>query len=571
VNQTVADIIVETLRAAGARRCYGVLEDTPGAFTDAVMRSEVRWVHVRHEDVGAMAAGADAMLTGQLALCARSCGPGSLHFINDLFESHRNRAPVVLIASQSAWDDFGLELLQEVDFKAIYGASNIYCDEIRTPSQARHRTMMAAQAALSRRGLAVLVVPEDVLIAKAPDQPHVMRHTARHVMRPDDKELDAIVAALNMGNRILIYGGSGCEAVHDQVVELAARLNAPVARTSRAKDFLGYENPFDVGMTGVFGSDGAEHALMHCDTVVLLGCDFPWREFFPTEARIVQIDVDVARSRRSHRVDVGVAGDIAATLDALLPRTRQRSSRHFLDETLVHARNGFSRQERQAVAGTSGTIQPQYLAKLVARHAQHDAVFAADAGTPMVWCLRHVPATGQNRTLCSLPHATMAAAMPQALGAQAAFPDRQVVSMSSDRGLAMSLGDLITTVQGQLPVKVVVFNNSALGFLGLEQKVGKQPRVYTHLENPDFCRIAEAIGMWSRRVEEPAKLDAAVQAWLAEPGPALLDVVTNRHELVTPPAVHTGKVLGKVLYSPKALLGGGAEQGFELVNGAMIE
>jgi pyruvate dehydrogenase (quinone) len=488
-----------------------------------------------------------------------------------LSEIHRNGGPVVLIVSQIAGDEFDWELPQEVDFKAIYGACGIYCDEVRTPAQARHRTMMAAQAALNNNVLAVLVVPMDVLTANAPDQPNFRLHTTRPVIRPNDKELDSIVAALNLGNRITIYGGSGCEAVRDQVVELAALLNAPVLRTARTKDFLEHDNPFDVGMTGVFGSDGSHHALMHCDTLLLLGSDFPGRLFFPAQTRIIQIDVDVDHFRRTYRVDVGVARDLAATLEVLLPRIRQRSARNFLDETLAHARNGLLRQEKQAVAGRSGIIQPQYLAKLVAGYAERDAVFTADAGTPMVWCLRHVPATGQNRTLCSPTHATTATAMPQALGAQAAFPGRQVISMSSDGGLAMSLGDLITTVQEQLPIKIVVFNNSALAFAGLEQKVVAQLGVYTHLGNPDFSRVAEAIGIWSQRAEEPAKLDAVVRAWLAEPGPALLDVVTNRHELVMPPARPPGKVLGTVLYSPNALLRGRAEQAFELVNPTISE
>jgi pyruvate dehydrogenase (quinone) len=571
VIQTVADIIVEALRAAGASRCYGVGGDALSAFTEAVRRSDVRWVNVRHEEAGAMAAGADAMLTGRLALCAGSYGPGSVDFINGLCESHRNSAPVVLIVSRIADDEFGVEAPHEVPFKAICGACGVYCDEIRTPAQARHRTMMAAQAALNKDILTVLVVPAEVLSASAPDQPNFRLHTTCPVIRPNDKELDAVVAALNLGNRITIYGGSGCEAMHDQVVELAARLNAPVLHTSRAKDFLEYDNPFDVGMTGVFGSDGGHHALMHCDTLFLLGSDFPGRKFFPSQARIIQIDVDVASIRRSHPIDVGVAGDLATTLEALLPRIRQRSSRHFLEEALTQARSGFLQQEKQAVAGKSGIIQPQYLAKLVARYAARDAVFVADAGTPTVWCLRYVAATGQNRTLCSLAQGTMAVAMPQALGAQAAFPGRQVITMASDGGLTMALGDLITTVQKQLPVKIVVFNNSALAFAELEEKVVSQPGVYTHLENPDFSRVAEAIGMWSRRVEEPAKLDGAVRAWLAEPGPALLDVVTNRHELVMPPTAAPGQVFGRALYSPKALLGGRAGQASEFVNGIIIE
>lgn len=569
MTRKVADVIVEVLAQAGATRCYGVPGDTLNYFTDAVRRSDLRWVHVRHEEAGAMAAGADAMLTGELALCAGSCGPGSLHFINGLWESNRNRAPVVLVASQVTRDELGFDFPQEVDFKAVYAAGTVFCEEIRTPAQARRMTAMAAQAALSKRGVAVLIVPVDISHAPAPDEPGFAVHRAKPVVRPNDSELEQIAAALNKGKKIAIYGGSGCEHAHDQVLALAQRLKAPVARTSRAKDYLEHNNPFDVGMTGVFGTKGGYHALTECDTLLLLGCDFAWRQFYPENATIIQVDIEGSHLGRRHPVDIGVVGDVGPTLEALLPHIKARDDRGFLDKALSEARSAEKKLGKRAVAG-KGPIHPQFLVETIAAHAATDAVYTADGGSPMVWCLRHVPSTGTNRTIVSLSHGTMANAMPQALGAQAAYPQRQVISLSGDGGLAMLMGDLLTTVQEELPIKICVFNNSSLGFVEIEQKVEGLLDAYTNLRNPDFSRVAEAIGLWGRRVEEPKALDAAVRDWLAAPGPALLDVVVDRNELVMPPKVQASQVLGTALYSAKGMLTGRKGDVFDLVKGALL-
>ncbi|GBH32404.1 thiamine pyrophosphate-dependent enzyme [Sphingobium xenophagum] len=553
---TVAQVIIETLQSAGVRRCYGVPGDTLNHITDAIRTSDIRWVHVRHEEAAGFAAGADAMLTGELAACAGSCGPGSLHFINGLFESHRNRAPVILIASQIVRDELGFDFPQEVDFKSVYASCSVFCEEIRTPAQARRMTAMAAQAALAKRGVAVLIVPADVSSAKAPDEPHFTVHRAAPVVLPSDAELDRLASAINAGKRVAIYGGSGCEMAHDAVVALASRLRAPVARTSRAKDFLEADNQFDVGMTGIFGSESGYHALMSCDVLLLLGCDFAWRQFYPDKATILQVDLDGTHLGRRHPVDIGVVGDIGPTLEALLPRITPREDDGFLDECLDHHRKAVAAQAKHATEGKGGAIHPQYLTEMISRHADVDAIFTADGGSPMVWCLRHIASTGQNRTVVSLSHGTMANAMPQALGAKAAFPDRQVISLSGDGGIAMLMGDLLTAIQEKLPIKVVVYNNGALDFVEIEQKVEGLLDSYTELVNPDFARVAEAIGFRGWRVEKAQDLESMVQAWLTEPGPALLDVVTDRFELVMPPNVKPGQVAGMALYSAKAVLNG---------------
>ena len=563
-HKRVADVIVETLQAAGVKHCWGVPGDTLNFVTDAIRRSDIAWVHVRHEEVAGFAAGAEAMLTGRLTSCAGSCGPGSLHFINGLFESHRNRAPVVLIASQITSDELGFDFPQEVDYAPIYRSCSVFCDEIRSPAQARRKTAMAAQAALAKRGVAVLIVPIDISKATAPDESPFAVHTADPIVRPSDAELGRIAALLNAGTKIAVYCGSGCQGAHDVVVALAERLKVPVAHTSRAKDFVEHDNAFNVGMTGIFGVESGYHALMTCDTLLLLGCDFAWRQYYPDKARIVQIDIDPTHLGRRHPVEIGAVGDVKATLAALLPRLAVRDERGFLDECLSRHEKAVDALDRRAQVGRGGEIHPQYLTHLIDKYAADDAVFTADGGSPMVWVLRHTRATGRRRTIVSLTHGTMANAMPQALGAKKAQPDRQVIALCGDGGLTMLMGDLITAIQEKIPVKIAVFNNGSLGFVELEQKVEGLLDAYTNLENPDFARVAQAIGFQASRVERAEDLEAAVRAWLAEPGPALLDVLTDRMELVIPPKIEPGQIFGTALYSAKALLSGRAGDVWEL-------
>jgi pyruvate dehydrogenase (quinone) len=564
MGKNVADIVVETLQAAGVKHCWGVPGDTLNYVTDAIRRSEIEWVHVRHEEVAGFAAGAEAMMTGDLTACAGSCGPGSLHFINGLFESHRNRAPVVLIASQIATDELGFDFPQEVDYLPIYQSCSVFCEEIRSPAQARRKTAMAAQAALSKRGVAVLILSVDISKAAAPDEPDFAVHVARPITRPNDADLARIADILNAGSKVTIYGGSGCQTAHDRVVALADRLKAPVAHTSRAKDFLEYANPFNVGMTGIFGTASGYHALMASDTLLLLGCDFAWRQFYPAHARIVQIDIDPTHLGRRHPVEFGAVGDIESTLDALLPLLQLKTDTTFLDACLQRHADTVEHLDQRATVGNGGAIHPQYLTHLIDKYAADDAVFTADGGSPMVWVLRHTRATGKRRTIVSLSHGTMANAMPQALGAKKAQPGRQVIALSGDGGLSMLLGDLITAMQEKIPIKIAVFDNGSLGFVELEMKVEGLLDSYTNLENPDFARVAQAIGFQAQRVERAEDLEAAVQTWLATPGPALLDVLTAKTELVMPPKVEFGQVFGTALYSAKAILAGRGSDVWEL-------
>jgi pyruvate dehydrogenase (quinone) len=555
-RKKVADIIVETLQDAGVKRCYGIAGDTLNHVTDAIRRSKIDWIHMRHEEAGAMAAGADALLSGELAACAGACGPGSLHFVNGLFEAHRNRAPVVLIATQVATAELGMDFPQEVDLKAIYATCSHFCQPIHSPAQARRVVALAAQAALNRRGVAVVIVPGDVAATEVDEGLPFRPHRPQPVLRPSDAELDAIAERLNAGRRIVLYCGSGCEGAGREVVALADRLKAPVAHTSRAKDFIEPDNPYDMGMTGILGVESGFRAIDACDTLLLLGADFAWSQFYPNEAELIQVDSDATHLGRRHPVDLGVVGDVGATLEALLPRLEPREESAFLRNSLKHREHTLAQLAAQEHPGKDGLIHPQYLTRLIDTHAAEDAAFTADGGSPMVWLLRHVRSNGRRRTLTSLVHGTMANAMPSALGIQKAFPGRQVIALCGDGGLAMLLGDLLTAIQEKLPIKVVVYDNGSLGFVEMEQKVEGLLDSYTDLLNPDFAKVAEAIGFHARRVERAGELEDAVRDLLAQPGPALLDVKVNRYELVMPPKVEPGQVLHTALYSAKAVLAG---------------
>ncbi|WP_329850205.1 thiamine pyrophosphate-dependent enzyme [Stenotrophomonas pavanii] len=556
MSKRVAEIVVDTLQQAGVRRCYGIVGDTLNHVTDALHRSDIDWVHVRHEEVAAFAAGADSLVSGELTACAGSCGPGGLHFINGIFESNRNRAPMVLIASQVVTSELGMEFPQEVDFKAVYGSCTVFCEQVHSPEQARRVVALACQAAISRRGVAVVILPADISQAEVKHDVPFSVHYTQPVLRPADAELQRIAELLGQGKRIGIYAGAGCQGAHAQLLELARRLQAPVAHTSRAKDFVEPDNPYNMGMTGIFGIESGFHTLMACDTLLLLGADFAWGQFYPDKATIIQVDRDGSHLGRRHPVNLGVVGDIAPTLDALLPMLPPREDSSFLDECIERRDKALKTREQEEQPGEGELIHPQHLTALLSRHASDDALFTADGGSPMVWVLRHIRVNGRRRTLTSLLHGTMANAMPQALGLQKAFPGRQVISLSGDGGLAMLLGDLLTAVQENLPIKVVVFNNGSLNFVELEQKVEGLLDNYTDLKNPDFGRLAEVIGFHGRTVTRSEDLEEAVLDFLSQRGPALLDVHTSRAELVMPPQIEAKQVAGTALYAAKAVLNG---------------
>ncbi|GGA42214.1 thiamine pyrophosphate-dependent enzyme [Dyella nitratireducens] len=565
MSKKVAEILVEVLEQAGVKRCYGIVGDTLNLFAEHLERSTIDWVHVRHEEAGAFAAGAEASLTNNLTACAGSCGPGSLHFINGMYEANRNRSPVILIASQVMMNDLGFEFIQEVDFKTVFKECSVFCDMILTPDQARKKAVMACQAALAKQGVAVLIVPVDISHGEVHEDFPYQVHHSKPTITPNSEEIDAIAKILNAGKKITIYAGSGCENALEEIRAVADVLKVPVAHTSRAKSFLEPDNPFNVGMTGILGTEAGYKAILDCDTLLLLGADFAWRQFYPDHAKIVQIDIDPTHLGRRHHIAFGAVGDIKPTLRALLPSLVEHDDASFQDEYVGRFNKAMASWKSHLVPGHDDTIPGSYLASLIDRYADEDALISGDDGTPIVWAIRHITANGKRRIFGSLLHGTMATALPNALGLKKAAPKRQVIAMCGDGGLSMLFGELLTVIQEDVPIKIVVFDNNKLGFVEIEQKSEGMLDTFTRLKNPDFGKVAEAIGLWGKTVRKAPEIEAAVQEWLAHPGPALLNVPVSPLELVKPPFVELKPVVGMALYSARAILHGRSADVLELV------
>ncbi|WP_028357125.1 thiamine pyrophosphate-dependent enzyme [Brackiella oedipodis] len=564
-QKKVSDIMVEVLEQAGVKNCYGIVGDTLNHFTDSLSKSSINWVHVRHEEVGAFAAGADAFMTEGITACAGSNGPGSLHFINGIYDCHRNRAPVVLICSQLSNAAIGyLDFPQHVDFKTIYKDCSVFCEEISAPEQARYVMTQACQAALTKRGVAVVIMPINVSEQTTDDEVAFTIHHPKPVIRPSDSELQAMADLLNQHKKITIYAGAGCQHAHDQVVALSQKLKAPVAHTSRAKDFIEYDNPNNMGMTGVFGCKSGFYAIGNSEVLLCLGCDFAWTQYYPDHGKIIQIDADATHLGRRHPIEIGAVGDIAPSIEALMPLLHGNDDDSFLNDCLDKRKSTLEARANEEKVGKD-VIHPQYLVSLLNKYADDDAIMTADGGSPMVWSLRHFDVNGKRRTLVSLLHGTMANAMPHALGLSKAFPKRQIISLSGDGGIAMLLGDLLTLRQEDLNIKIVVLNNSSLNFVELEQKVEGLLDNYTDLKNPDFGKVAASLGMLGITQPTNDGLEEAVQKFLAHDGPALLDVHTNPTELVMPPDPTFQQVSSFSLYATKAMFNGRAKDVVELL------
>ena len=565
---TVADQFAETLVAAGVKRVYGIVGDSLNGLTDSLRRQgKIEWVHVRHEEVAAFAAGAEAHLTGELAACAGSCGPGNLHLINGLFDCHRSRVPVLAIAAQIPSAEIGAGYFQETHPQDLFRECSHYCELVAGANQMPRTLEMAIRQALGRRGASVVVIPGDVALQPAMDAPLPKAASllpVRPAVMPAKSDLDRLAALLNGGGRVTVLCGSGCAGAHDELLALGERLKAPIVHALRGKEHVEWGNPYDVGMTGLIGFSSGYYAMLDCDALLMLGTDFPYRQFYPQGAgvRIAQVDIRAENIGRRAAVDLGVVGGVKETLTGLLPLLQQkRDERH-----LARAREHYVKARRsldELAAPGKGLIHPQQIAKAISDHAAEDAVFTCDVGLPTVWAARYLAMNGSRRLIGSFWHGSMANAMAQAIGAQAAFPGRQVVSLSGDGGFTMLMGDLLSLVQLGLPEKVVVFNNGALGFIELEQKSTGFLPFGTEFKNPNFAAMAEAAGMRGIRLEDPAEVEAGIAAALNHHGPVLIDAVVNRTELAMPPAVTMEMAKGFTLYMVKAVISG---RGDELID-----
>jgi len=568
--KTVADQFAEILAAASVKRVYGIVGDSLNGLTDALRRQgKIEWVHVRHEEVAAFAAGAEAHLTSELAVCAGSCGPGNLHLINGLFDCHRSRVPVLAIAAQIPSAEIGAGYFQETHPQTLFQECSHYCELISGANQMPRTLEVAIRQAVGKRGVSVVVIPGDVALqpaSSAPTPKALGLLPPRAVVTPAPAEIDRLAGLLNGKGRVTILCGSGCQGAHEQLLALGDRLKAPMVHALRGKEHVAWENPYDVGMTGLIGFSSGYYAMLDCDILLMLGTDFPYRQFYPqgTAVRIAQVDLRAEQIGRRAAVDLGVVGDVRTTLEELLPLLEEKRDHSHLDQAREHYRKARKSLDDLA-AGTPGKrpIHPQQVAKAISDHAAQDAIFTCDVGLPTVWAARYLAMNGKRRLLGSFWHGSMANAMAQTIGAQSAFPGRQVISLSGDGGFAMLMGDFLSLAQLHLPVKVVVFNNGALGFIELEQKSTGFLATGTELRNPNFAAMAEAVGVRGIRLEDPGEVEAGIAAALSHEGPVLVDAVVSRTELAMPPAVTAEMAKGFTLYMMKAVMSG---RGDELID-----
>ena len=566
-KKKVAELLVDVLEEAGVQRMYGVSGDSLNGITDAIRaKKKIQWIHVRHEETAAFAAGAEAHLTGRLAVCAGSCGPGNLHLINGLYDCHRSRVPVLAIAAQIPSNEIGSGYFQETKPEHLFAQCSHYCELVSQPEQMPRVLEIAIQTALSQRGVSVVAIPGDVALRDAVEQePRLHFPLPKPTVCPSDEEIAALAKILNKAKKITILGGAGCAGAHAELIELAGKLNAPIVHAMRGKEFIEYDNPFDVGMTGLLGFSSGYHAMMDSDLLLMIGTDFPYQPFFPKNATIVQIDIRGEQLGRRTKVDYGFVGDTKSTVRALLPKLSQNDNDKHLKASLDHYKKARKGLDELATEGSGKKpIHPQYIARVLDELAAKDAIFSCDVGTPTIWAARYLTMNGKRRLLGSFNHGSMANALPQAIGAQVSNPTCQVVSLSGDGGLAMLMGDLLSLRQLNAPVKIIVFKNDSLAFVELEMKAAGILDFGTDLQNPNFAKMAEGAGLLGLTAETPAQVRPMIAQALKHDGPALVEVLVDRQELSMPPTITAEQVKGFSLFTLKAVLSGRGDEIIDL-------
>jgi pyruvate dehydrogenase (quinone) len=562
----VADLILDVLKGANVKRVYGIPGDSLNGFTDALRRDgSILWQHVRHEEAGALAAAAEAALTGELAVCAGSCGPGSIHLINGLYDANRSRVPVLAIAAQIPGSEVGTTYFQETHPQHALSEASVYSELVSVPEQLPRVLEIAIRTAIERRGVAVVVIPGDIFLKQSPaGRKSASIQYSPRVTFPADAGLKAAAELLNSAKKVTIFGGAGVEGAHDELIAIAEKLKAPVVHALRGKEFIEYENPYDVGMTGLLGFTSGYRAIESCDVLLLLGTDFPYQQFYPSKAKIIQVDIRGENLGRRTPIDIGLVGSVKDTVKALLPLLHGQVDAGHLNSSRAHYVS--ARKQLDSLAADDGNkspIHPQYVVQMVSNLASEDAIFIPDVGSPTGWAARYLRMNGKRRLIGSFAHGTMANALPHAIGAQSTFPGRQVVALAGDGGLSMLLGELLTLRQNKLPVKIVLFNNSSLNFVELEMKATGFVNFGTDLDNPDFAELAKSMGLFGQRVTKPNDLEGALLAAFDHDGPALVDVVTAREELIIPPAITVEQAKGFSLFAVRTILCG---RGKELID-----
>jgi pyruvate dehydrogenase (quinone) len=565
-KMTVAELLVETLAQTGVERVYGIAGDSLNGVTDAIRaHKQIRWVHVRHEEAGAFAAGAEAHLTQRLAVCAGSSGPGHVHLINGLYDCHRSRVPVLAIAAHVPSNEVGSGYFQETSPELLFANCSHYCGVVSHPAQMPRILEIAIQTALARRGVAVVVLPGDIGLQRAQvDAPRLRFEQPEAVICPSDKEVLRVAELLNRAKKVTILAGAGCAGAHIELIELAGRLNAPIVHAMRGKEYIEYNNPFDVGMTGLLGFSSGYHAMMACDTLLMIGTDFPYQQFFPQDATIIQIDIRGEQLGRRTKVDHALIGDAKLTMRALIGKLQQSPTDKHLKQALDHYKKARKSLDELAAPDPGKRSHPQYVTRVLDQLAAKDAIFSCDVGTPTVWAARYLTMNGQRRLLGSFTHGSMANALPQAIGAQLTHLGRQVIAMSGDGGLAMLMGELLTLRQMEVPVKIIVFRNDSLAFVELEMKAAGLLDFGVGLRNPDFAKIAEAAGMLGLSAKTSDDVLPMIEQALRHDGPALVEAYVHRQELSMPPTIKLDQMTGFGIYMVKAVLNGRGDQIIDL-------
>jgi pyruvate dehydrogenase (quinone) len=565
-QKRIAQVLVETLIAAGVKRVFGVVGDSLNAILEEIGKhKEIEWIHVRHEETAAFAAGAQAHLTGELAVCAGSCGPGNVHLVNGLFDCQRSRVPVLAIAAHIPSSEIGSSYFQETHPDRFFKDCSHYCELISQASQMPRVLEIAIQTALTKQGVAVVALPGDVATREIPyRKPSASIKRVTPLLRPSTDEVATMANLLNKSKSVTILAGAGCAGAHPELMEIAEKLKAPIVTTLRGREHVEYDSPYDVGLTGLIGYSSGFHSMMACDTLLMLGTDFPYTQFYPEKATVIQVDRRGENLGRRTPLDLGLIGNVKETLNSVLDKIISKTDDRHLKKFVSHYQDVRKGLDDLAV-GHPGKkpIHPQYVAKMIDETAAEDAIFSCDVGTPTIWAARYLTMNGKRRLIGSFNHGSMANAMPQAIGAQLEFPDRQVVTLSGDGGIAMLLGDLLSMKQLKLPVKMVVFNNSALSFVELEMKASGFLENGTTLVNPSFADLANSVGIHGIRVEDPAELKPALVEAFQYDGPALIDAVVNRMELSMPPTIKPDQAIGFSVWALKAVLNG---RGSELVD-----
>ena len=572
----VAEQLVSQLIDAGVHRVYGIVGDSLNPVVDAIRKSGgskkggIDWVHVRHEEAAAFAAAAEAQLTGKLAVCAGSCGPGNLHLINGLYDAQRSAAPVLAIASHIPSVQIGQMYFQETHPDRLFNECSVYNEMISSAEQAPRVVNAAIRHAVELSGVSVISLPGDVSDLKATSPSPKYVPSRRPVLSPNEEDVRQLADVLNRAKKVAIFAGAGVEGAHDEVIELADVLKAPIGHTLRGKDFIQYDNPFDVGMTGLLGYGAAAEGMNDADVLIMLGTDFPYDQFLP-DTFTVQVENHPEKLGRRTDISLPIHSDVKPLIAALLPLLDRDRSDAFLKAKLkkhskiMHSPIGAYTRNAEHMK----PIHPEYAAHILNEVASKDAIFTADTGMCNVWTARYIDPLGTRRLIGSFLHGSMANALPHAIGAQVAFPNRQVISVSGDGGLSMLLGELVTARMYDLPIKVVVFNNSTLGMVKLEMLVNGLPDYGTDVHDVNYADVASAIGFHGERVTEPRRLREALQEAFAYHGPALIEVMTDPNALSLPPEIRSGQVIGFATAMSKIVLNRGAGEAVAMATSNM--